>query len=171
MPTLNALLDTIGDHSKDLRINLQNVLSENSLSEPLRYAVALACARASRSSVLSDALAALCLEKGGAPYVNDALASASLMGMNNIFYRFRHMVHKDSYQKMHPRLRMQRLSKPETTKAEFELLSLAVSAINGCEVCVQAHEKTATDHGVTEENVVDAVRIAATVHGLAAALT
>ena len=170
MSQLHDLLESLGEPSKDLRINMQNVLTESTLSEPLRIAVALACSRATRTSALTEALTTLCIEKGGQNYVDDAIAAASLMGMNNIFYRFRHMIHKESYQKMHPRLRMQRLSKPATTKAEFELLSLAVSAINGCEVCMQAHEQTSLVHGLSEENVVDAIRIAATVHGLAAAL-
>jgi alkyl hydroperoxide reductase subunit D len=92
------------------------------------------------------------------------------MGMNNVFYRFRHKVGKESYGQRPARLRMQRISKPSTTKAEFELLCLAASAINDCEACVRSHEAVVLEAGLTEEQVHDAVRIAAVVHGLSLAL-
>jgi alkyl hydroperoxide reductase subunit D len=53
---------------------------------------------------------------------------------------------------------------------DFELVCLAVSAINGCEACVQSHEKVVIEGGLTEDQVNDAVRIAATVHAAAVAL-
>ena len=91
------------------------------------------------------------------------------MGMNNVYYRFRHMIGKEAYQKP-ARLRMKRIAKPATNKTDFELFCLAVSAINGCETCVVSHEKTVLEGGLTEDNVHDAVRIAATVHGAVVAL-
>jgi lipoyl-dependent peroxiredoxin subunit D len=60
--------------------------------------------------------------------------------------------------------------KPATTKVDFELFSLAVSAINACEACIQSHEKVVVEGGLTEDHVHDAVRIAATVHAAAVAL-
>jgi len=92
------------------------------------------------------------------------------MGMNNVYYRFRHLVGKASYGEKPARLRMNRLAKPATTKGDFELFSLAVSAINGCESCVRAHEKVVVEGGLTEEHVHDAVRIAAVIHAAAVAL-
>jgi alkyl hydroperoxide reductase subunit D len=92
------------------------------------------------------------------------------MAMNNVYYRFRHMVAKPAYAQKPARLRMNRLAKPATTKADLELFSLAASAINGCEICVQSHEKAALEAGLTEDNVHDAVRIAATIHAAAVAL-
>jgi alkyl hydroperoxide reductase subunit D len=92
------------------------------------------------------------------------------MGMNNVYYRFRHMVGKPGYSQMPARLRMQRIAQPATSKLDFELLCLAVSAINGCEACVKAHEKVVVEGGLTEEHVHDAVRIAAVVHAAAVGL-
>jgi alkyl hydroperoxide reductase subunit D len=91
------------------------------------------------------------------------------MAMNNVYYRFRHMVGKAAYGQKPARLRMNRLAKPATTKADLELFSLAASAINGCEICVQAHEKAVLEAGLTEDNVHDAVRIAAVIHAAAVA--
>jgi alkyl hydroperoxide reductase subunit D len=92
------------------------------------------------------------------------------MAMNNVYYRFRHMVGKDSYSTRPARLRMNRIGQPRTSRAEFELLCLAVSAINGCEACVRSHEAAVVEGGLTEDQVHDAVRIASVLHAAAVAL-
>ena len=102
--------------------------------------------------------------------VEDALAAASLMAMNNVYYRFRHLAGKPSYSEKPARLRMNRIAKPATPRADFELVCLAVSAVNGCEACIQAHEKAVLEGGLTEDHVHDAVRIAAVVRAAATAL-
>jgi alkyl hydroperoxide reductase subunit D len=116
--------------------------------------------------VLADAAA-----EGVEPAViDDARAAAALMAMNTVYYRFRHLIGKQSYGQLPARLRMNRLVKPATSKTDFELYSLAVSAINGCEVCIRSHEEVVRAGGLTEEQVHDAVRIAATMHAAAVAL-
>ena len=90
------------------------------------------------------------------------------MGMNNIFYRFRHLSSNEKYGAMPARLRMQVIGKHGSDPVDFELWCLAVSAINGCGVCVDSHEKVLREKGVNEEAVLAVVRIASTVHGLAA---
>jgi alkyl hydroperoxide reductase subunit D len=90
------------------------------------------------------------------------------MGMNNIFYRFRHLSSNEKYATMPARLRMQVIGKHGSDPVDFELWCLAVSAINGCRVCVDAHEKVLRDKGVNEETILAAVRIASTIHALAA---
>jgi alkyl hydroperoxide reductase subunit D len=92
------------------------------------------------------------------------------MAMNNVYYRFRHVVGKPAYESMPARLRMNRLAKPATSRAMFELYCLAVSAINGCEACVRAHEHAVVEGGMSVEQVHDAIRIAATFHAAAVAL-
>ena len=96
--------------------------------------------------------------------------AAAIMAMNNVYYRFRHMVGKPSYSEKPARLRMNRLVKPATNKVDFELFSLAVSAVNGCEACVRSHEQVVTQGGLSEDAVHDAVRIAAVVHAAAVSL-
>jgi alkyl hydroperoxide reductase subunit D len=92
------------------------------------------------------------------------------MAMNNVYYRFRHLVGKQAYQQRPARLRMNRMIKPAGSQLDFELYSLAVSAINGCGTCMESHEKVVTEGGLGEDQVHDAVRIAATVHAAAVAL-
>ena len=102
--------------------------------------------------------------------IDDAKAAAVLMGMNNVYYRFRHMIEKESYAQKPARLRMLRINQRRRPKADFELFCLAVSAINGCEMCMQSHEAVVIEGGLTEDHVHDAVRIAATVSAAAIAM-
>ena len=118
-----------------------------------------------RQATLEDALSQVRPE-----VVEDAKAAAALMAMNNVYYRFRHMVGRDEYDQKPARLRMQRLAQVATSKADFELFCLAVSAINGCETCIRSHERVVLEGGLSEDHVNDAVRIASTFHGVAVAL-
>jgi alkyl hydroperoxide reductase subunit D len=102
--------------------------------------------------------------------INGARAAAAIMGMNNIYYRFLHLVEDPEYAQMPARLRMNVIGNPGIDKQDFELLSLAVSAINGCGTCVASHERTLRKHELGREAVQSAVRIAATVHAVARVL-
>jgi alkyl hydroperoxide reductase subunit D len=170
MSALEAIQAEIPEVAKDLRSNLSAVLDSGALAPSERWGVAIAVALASRSRRLAEALIASRPEEVSSRTVEDAVAAAALMGMTNVFYRFRHLLGKPSYEQKPARLRMQRLARPASTAAAFELFSLAVSAVNACETCVRAHEATLLKHGTTEDQIHDAVRIAAVVHGAAVAL-
>src|SRR5581483_943112 len=135
MNAVEELRASISEPARDIKLNLQAVLAPGLLTPAQRYGVAIASAVATRNHALRDALIADGRELAGDAVIDDALAAASLMAMNNVFYRFRHMVGKPSYGERPARLRMQRIAKPATNKPDFELFCLAVSAINGCEVC------------------------------------
>lgn len=164
------MIDRIPEYAKDLKLNFQAVLGESSLEPVRRHGVALAVAAACRNRELLEATRTAALAEAGEATVEDALAAAALMGMTNIFYRFRHLVGKESYGQLPARLRMNRIAKTAGPKLDFELFCLAVSAVNGCETCVRAHERTLLDGGMSEQQIHDAIRIAATIHGLAVAL-
>lgn len=170
MEALQQLAASIPDAAKDIRLNLTSVLQQSSLTPAQRFGTALAVAYASTSEELIAAITAAAGEQLPAATAADAQAAAALMAMNNVYYRFRHMVGKPEYEQLPARLRMQRLAAPAGDKLDFELFALAVSAVNGCGTCVQAHEKVVTDGGLTTANVNDAVRIAATVYAAAVAL-
>lgn len=170
MSAFEAVRAEIPEVAKDLRINLGTVLESGTLATSERWGVAIAVALAARSRRLAEALLASRPHEVTSKTVEDAVAAASLMAMTNVFYRFRHLVGKPSYEKKPALLRMRRLAKPATTTAAFELFSLAVSAVNACEICVRSHEATLLEHGVTEDQIHDAVRIASVVHGAAVAL-
>src|SRR5690349_9325687 len=170
MSAVENLRTSIPDVARDIRLNLQSVLQPGTLTAAQRWGVAIASAVATRNVALRDAVIADAGAEVGADVIDDAIAAASLMAMNNVYYRFRHLVGKPSYSQLPARLRMNRLARPATNKLDFELFSLAVSAINGCETCVRAHEKVVIDGGLSEDHVHDAVRIAATVQAAAVAL-
>jgi len=169
MDNVKNLAATIPDAAKDIRLNLQNVLSDGALSEQQRLGVALACAFVSRNPELLDALLQDAA-KLDTSWTEDAKAAAALMAMNNVFYRFRHMIGKPVYGSLPARLRMQRLSQPQTSKLDFELMCIAVSAIHGCEACVRSHEHSLLELGASEAQVFDAVRIGAVVYAAAIGL-
>lgn len=170
MQALEAVRAALPEAAKDVKLNLQAVLQEGTLSPAQRWGVAVASAAASRNARLRDAVIADARGAVEEAVVEDALAAAVLMGMNNVYYRFRHLVGKPAYSEKPARLRMNRMAKPATNRTDFELFCLAVSAIAGCETCIQTHEKVVLEDGLTEDHVHDAVRIAATVQAAAVAL-
>jgi lipoyl-dependent peroxiredoxin subunit D len=167
---LDLLASEIVEPARDIKLNLQTVLAPGSLTPAQRWGVAIASAVASRNVRLQVAVTADARTEVGAAVVEDAIAAAALMGMNNVYYRFRHMIGKASYGDRPARLRMNRLMKPAGSKVDFELYVLAASAVGGCESCMRAHEHVVVEGGLTEEQVHDAIRIAATIHGAAIAL-
>jgi alkyl hydroperoxide reductase subunit D len=167
--TLDAIRDGLPDVARDIKLNLGAVLGGGALAAEQRWGVAIAAALAARDADLAHALQIALPAETSAGIVEDARAAATLMAMTNVFYRFRHLVDKPAYADLPARLRMNRLGQPASSKINLELFSLAVSAMAGCETCVQAHERTVIDGGLTPEQVVDAIRIAATVNALATA--
>ena len=171
MSALDLLAAEIVEPARDIKLNLQAVLAAGgSLTPAQRWGVAIACAVASRNVRLQVALIADARAEVDQTVVDDAVAAAAIMGMNNVFYRFRHLIGKPSYADRPARLRMNRLVKPAGNKVDFELYALAASAVGGCESCVRSHERVVLEGGLTEEQVHDAVRIAATIHAAAIAL-
>src|SRR5665213_1119089 len=173
MTSLDTIRDSLPDYARDLRLNLGSVLTTTGapgLTERQIWAVAIAAAIASRHSPLARDFEALAAAHLSPADLNAARAAAAVMGMNNIYYRFLHLVKDAAYQQMPARLRMNVLANPGVETADFELLSLAVSAINGCGTCVASHERQLRQHGLSREAVQSAVRIAATVHAVAGVL-
>jgi alkyl hydroperoxide reductase subunit D len=167
---LEELRETIPEVARDIRLNLQSVLRETSLSAQQKWGVAVASAAAARNEQLRTAVISAARAEVDAAVIDDALAAAALMAMNNVYYRFRHLVGKPAYSQKPARLRMNRMVKPSGSKLDFELFSLAVSAINGCGTCMASHEQVVTQGGLTEDQVHDAARIAATINAAAVAL-
>ena len=173
MNSLDSIRDSLPDYARDLRLNLGSVLAPTGapgLTERQIWAVALSAALAARHVPFARDVEQLAAAHLTAAELNAAHSAAAVMGMNNIYYRFLHLVEDPEYKQLPARLRMNILANPGIPAADFELLSLAVSAINGCGTCVAAHERQLRQHGVSREAVQSAVRIAATVHAVAGVL-
>jgi alkyl hydroperoxide reductase subunit D len=159
--SLNLLEKGNSRYVRDLKLNFTSTLTSSYLSEKECALVALSIAVNNNNAVLTNFLEKQALENGAtAEEIAEAAGCASLLALNNVFYRFRHFTGKEKYTQIPARIRMQLMSSPVTGKEFFELMSIAVSAVNGCEMCVNAHEKSILALGSSEERVFDAVRIA-----------
>ena len=171
--SLQDLRNQLGDYAKDIKINLGNVLSEDGapgLSKTQIMGIALASAYATKHP---EVIAAITAET--ASTLNDAdihavKAATTLMAMNNIYYRFLHLSSEKAFTKMPANLRMQVIGNPGVAKVDFELYSLAISAINGCGMCMDAHVHTVHKEGISHEGIQSSIRIAAVINAAAQAL-
>jgi lipoyl-dependent peroxiredoxin subunit D len=168
--SIEALKTQLPEYAKDLKLNLSSVAAEAALNDQQRWGALVATAIASRNGAVIRAIEAEAKAKLSPEALAAAKTAAAIMAMNNVYYRFVHLVGQDDYRTMPARLRMNALAKPGVDKADFELWSLAVSAVNGCGLCIESHEKVLRDHGVSRESIQAAVRIAAVVHAVAVTL-
>jgi alkyl hydroperoxide reductase subunit D len=171
--SLETIRDQLPDYARDLKLNLGSVLTTQGapgLSEKQIAAVALSTAIASRNPQLTRAIEGWATPLLDDAYVGGARAAAAIMGMNNIYYRFLHLVEDGEYSTMPARLRMNIIGNPGIDKLDFELLSLAVSAVNGCGMCITSHEKKLRIGGISREQIQSAIRIASVIHAVAGVL-
>jgi alkyl hydroperoxide reductase subunit D len=167
--SIESLKDRLPEYAKDIKLNLGSLAGEVSLTTQQRAGTFIASALASRNAEVTRAITAEFGPQLSPEALTAAKAAAAIMGMNNIYYRFVHLVGGD-YERLPAKLRMNIIGKPGVEKTDFELWSLAVSAVNGCGMCLTSHEKILRDHGITTEQIQAAIRIAATVHAVAAVL-
>lgn len=170
MQQIEQLREALPESAKDTRLNLQTVLTTTTLSPIQLWGTAVATSIATRNARVARAIINDAKDVIDARVIEDAKAAASLMAMNNVYYRFRHMVGKDVYTTKPARLRMNWIARPLGSKVDFELFCLAVSAINGCEMCIRSHEQVVIDGGLSEDQVHEAIRIAATIQATAVSL-
>jgi len=168
--SLEELKGALPDYAKDLKLNLSNVLTSPNLTAQQIWGTALASAIASRNDIVMQTIAAEAVKSLEPAAFNAAKAAAAIMGMNNIYYRFVHLSGHADFKTLPARLRMNVIGNPGVDKLDFELWSLAVSAVNGCGMCIEAHEREVLGKGATKEAVQDVIRIAAVLHAVAVTL-
>ncbi|MEH0933556.1 carboxymuconolactone decarboxylase family protein [Micromonospora psammae] len=167
---LDAVKAALPEYAKDIKLNLGSTVATSTLKPEQAWGIALACAVAARNPVVLREIAAEAATHLTPEAVEAAKGAATIMAMNNVYYRAKHLIGDDQYASMPARLRMQIIAKPGVEKGDFELWCLAVSAITGCGVCLESHEKTLRSSGFTREQVHEGLRIAAVVHAAAVAL-
>jgi alkyl hydroperoxide reductase subunit D len=165
--SLKLFADTLPEHAKDLRLNISSLLSDQLLGDNRKYGLLLACAHGTGYKPVVDAAEAEAAGKLDDAYANAARAAAAVMAMNNVYYRFVHLASNPVYATLPAKLRMNAIGAHGIDKADFELFSLAVSAQNGCGMCIDSHEKVLAQHGVKPETVQAAARIAAVMKAVA----
>ncbi|HEV2865909.1 MAG TPA: carboxymuconolactone decarboxylase family protein [Allosphingosinicella sp.] len=165
--SLKEFAETLPDYAKDLRLNVGSLLNDQSLGEHRKFGLILACAHGSGHRPLVAAAEAEVEGKLSPEAANAARAAAAVMAMNNVYYRFVHLASNPVYGTLPAKLRMNVIGNPGVDKADFELFSLAVSAMNGCGMCIDSHERVLTQHGVKPEIVQAAARIGAVMKAVA----
>ncbi|GGF45379.1 alkyl hydroperoxide reductase AhpD [Aliidongia dinghuensis] len=168
--SIDSLKAALPDYAKDLKLNIGSVLTSPGLTEQQIWGTAVASAIAARNDVVRDAILAEATAKLSPEALNAAKAAAAIMGMNNIYYRFVHLASAADYKTMPAKLRMNVIANPGVDAVDFELWSLAVSAINGCGMCIDAHEHEIVKKGATREAIQNVVRIASVIHAIAVTL-
>lgn len=168
--SIDALRDEIPDYAKDIRLNLGSLMSETLLSDQQKLGCFLASALASRNDRVIKAIAAEVDGKLSDEAVKAAKAAAAIMAMNNVYYRATHLMSEKNYATLPAKLRMNVIANPGVEKVDFELWSIAVSAINGCGMCLDSHDKVVRKEGLSTEQVQAALRIGAVVHAAAAVI-
>ncbi|BDS09559.1 carboxymuconolactone decarboxylase family protein [Aureispira anguillae] len=165
--TIDALVAGDSRYLKDLRMNLSGMKRVKELNAKEQALIAVAIANNYNNKIVQKAFAAKAEEAGAtSAEIAEALACASLLSANNVLYRFRHFMGRDSYDKMPAGLRMNIMSSPVMGKEFFELMSTAVSAVNGCERCIQSHEASLLQMGTSEKRVWAAIRLSAIITSL-----
>ena len=165
--SLKQLAESLPDYAKDIRLNLTSVLSDQLLGDERKNGLLLACAHGSGYKPLVEAAEGEVTGKLSDQQANAARGAAAVMAMNNVYYRFVHLVANPEYGTMPARLRMNFIGSHGIAKDDFELFSLAVSAMNGCGMCIDSHERVLLEHGVKPDMIQAAVRIGAVMKALA----
>jgi lipoyl-dependent peroxiredoxin subunit D len=169
--SLDALRATLPAYAKDLSLNLSTLANETTLSDQQKWGALVASAHAVGQRSVVSAIEAAATEAGLSPEAADAAkAAAAIMGMNNVYYRALHLISNPEYKTLPARLRMNVLANPGVEKADFELWCTAVSAINGCGMCLDSHEAELKKHGVAAAQIQTALRIAAVVNAVSRVL-
>jgi len=173
LPNLETMADGETKFLRDLRINLKNTLGSDNFSLKEAYLIALAVAANEGNKILTNAFINHAKTNNARENeIAEAIACASQLASNNVFYRFKHFIKgsNENYQAMPAGIKMNIMLNPVLGKELFELISLAVSAVNGCESCVNSHEESVRKLGASEARIFDTIRLASVVRGLCVAV-
>lgn len=169
--TIDTLKSLIPDYAKDIKLNLSTLANDESLTDQQKWGCLLACAMNTGNATVIKEIEEEALDNLSEEALNAAKSAASIMAMNNIYYRFTHIATNKEYTTLPAKLRMNVIGNPGVDRADFELWSLAVSALNGCGMCIDAHEATLVKEGVSKDQIQTAVRIAAVINAVAVAIS
>lgn len=166
--TIENIKNAMPEYAKDIKLNISSLANDETLNQQQLWGTFVASALAGRNNFVIEQVLGEAANHLSSEAMEGAKAAAAIMGMNNVYYRFAHLAGNKEYQSMPAKLRMNIIGNPGVDKMDFELWSLAVSAVNACGMCIDAHEKQLVTHGVTKEQIQTAVRIAAVIHAASA---
>ncbi len=168
--SFQRLLDSLPAYAKDMKLNLSSLVNQPELTPVQTWGTLVASAMACRNAEVTEAIFTEAEKHLTPEQLNGAKAAATVMGMNNVYYRFLHLTPNEKYATIPAKLRMNIMRSHGADHLDFELWCTAVSAINNCATCVSSHEKVLRDKGVGEEVILASVRLAAVLHSIATVL-
>ena len=166
--SLKEFAETLPEYAKDLRLNISSMLNDQTLGDQRKYGLILACAHGTGYRPMVAAAEAEVEGRLSPEAANAARAAAAVMAMNNVYYRFVHLASNPVYGTLPAKLRMNVIANPGVDKADFELWCTAVSAVNGCGMCLDSHEDELRKRGVPNTQIQAALRIAAVINAVSA---
>lgn len=168
--SIESLKNSLPEYAKDLKLNLSTLASDESINEQQLWGTFVACAFNTRQEDVIRAVTSEAATHLSSAALEAAKSAAAIMAMNNIYYRFTHLTTNTEYRTMPAKLRMNVIGNPGVDKVDFELWSLAVSAMNGCGMCIDSHESLLLKSGITATQVQTAVRIGAVINAVASVI-
>lgn len=164
---VEIIKDSIPDHSKDIRLNLDAVINRSLLSVEDTHACALVAALAAENGELAYAIMTSGELDNFTAETEAAKTAASLMGMNNVWYPFVEMCNDIELKGLPAGLRMNAyMTHGGVSKKKFELYALVASIIGKCHFCVKNHYDVLRKEGMTVQELHHAGKIASVINAI-----
>jgi lipoyl-dependent peroxiredoxin subunit D len=166
MSWVDQVKESIPDHSKDIKLNLDAVMNRSGLDEVDAHACAFAAAVAAGNGDLAFEIS-MNGPLMGTDEREAAKTAAALMGMNNIYYPFVEMTEDPDLKGLPPGLRMNAYATHGgVSKKKFEMYALAASIVGKCHFCVKNHYDVLKKEGMTVTELQAVGKIAAVINAI-----
>ena len=163
MSWVDQVKESIPDHAKDIKLNLDAVINRSGLDEVDAHACAFAAAIAASNGDLAFEIS-MNGPLMGTDEREAAKTAAALMGMNNVWYPFVEMAADESMKGLPAGLRMNAYATHGgVSKKKIEMYALAASIVGKCHFCVKSHYDILKNEGMTTQELMAVGRIAAVI--------
>ena len=167
MSWVDTIKNSIPDHSKDIRLNLDAVINRSGLDEVDAHACALAAALSANNGPLAYLIQSNSILTDNSAECDAAKTAASLMGMNNVYYPFVEMTEDPQLKGLPAGLRMTAYATHGgVSKKKFEMYALCASIVGKCNFCVKSHYDLLKKEGMTVTELQAVGKIAAVVNAV-----
>jgi alkyl hydroperoxide reductase subunit D len=166
MSWVDQVKESIPDHAKDIKLNLDAVMNRSGLDEVDAHACAFAAAVAAGNGDLAFEIS-MNGPLAGTDEREAAKTAAALMGMNNVYYPFVEMTEDTELKGLPPGLRMNAYATHGgVSKKKFEMYALAASIVGKCQFCIKNHYDLLKKEGMTVTELQMVGKIAAVINAV-----
>ena len=166
MSWVDQVKESIPDHAKDIKLNLDAVMNRSGLDEVDAHACAFAAAVAAGNGDLAFEIS-MNGPLAGTDEREAAKTAVALMGMNNVYYPFVEMTEDPDLKGLPPGLRMNAYANHGgVSKKKFEMYALAASIVGKCHFCVKNHYDVLKKEGMSVTELQAVGKIAAVINAV-----